>query len=121
MEQRQVETLGRITRTQAVMMARRAHATQTKKPVELAKILREAGYVSPQTGKPVGPQGAYAMALSGKARVHRKKRTKGPSPKQTTNTDTQDRDALLSLILQSNLKPEAKIKAALGCLHGKGV
>lgn len=112
-------TESKITYSQAVLLARKLHA-ENKNPEYIAKGLEDAGYISEATGKPVKPSGARSLALYGKARKHTavKKVKAKPAPKMES---TSDRDALLVLILESKLKPEAKIKAALGCLHGKGV
>jgi hypothetical protein len=109
----------KITYSQAVLLARKAHS-ENRNAEYIAKALEDAGYISEATGKPVKPSGARSLALYGKARKHTvvKKVKAKPAPKTER---VSDRDALLVLILESNLKPDAKVKAALGCLHGKGV
>jgi copper chaperone CopZ len=115
----------KITYSQAVLLARKAHS-ENRNAEYIAKALEDAGYISEATGKPVKPSGARSLALYGKARKHTvvKKVKAKPAPKTESVSKTErvsDRDALLVLILESNLKPDAKVKAALGCLHGKGV
>lgn len=118
METTNAKTESKITYSQAVLLARKLHA-ENKNPAYIAKGLAEAGYIG-RTGKALGGPGARHMALYGKARTYTGAKTKTAQRAPKTES-VSDRDALLVLILESNLKPEAKIKAALGCLHGKGV
>ena len=108
----------KITYSQAVLLARKLHA-ENKNPDYIARGLEAAGYIG-KTGKVLSGPGARHMALYGKARTHtvtKKAKTQRVSTPKTESVS--DRDALLVLILESKLKPEAKIRAALGCLHGK--
>lgn len=112
--------VSKITKSQAVLLARKLHS-ENKNPEYIAEGLKAAGYIG-KTGKPLGGPGARHITLYDMARVHTgpKKRVVKERAKPVVSNNS-DRDALLILILESNLKPEAKIKAALGCLHGKGV
>lgn len=120
METTNAKTESKITYSQAVLLARKLHS-ENKNPYYIARGLQEAGYIG-RSGKALGGSGARHMALYGKARTYTGAKTKTKTAQRAPKTESvSDRDALLVLILESNLKPEAKIKAALGCLHGKGV
>lgn len=114
-----------LTRTQAILLARKLHS-ENPNPLHIARGLERAGWVSEKSGSPLTPAGARHMALYGVARKHKKKakRRASSAPTKTTKpspagSDTSDLYALIVLILESKLRPEAKIKASLGLLNRK--
>lgn len=107
----------------AVLHARKLHAEGVRNPEHLADKMKEFGYVSHITKRPLSPAGAYAMALNGRTGRRRKRKTAHkrhlvakPTPKVPGLTGKIN--AAIYILGSESLPVDSRISIAITLLKG---